>query len=360
MFFFKRKLRTTEPLKLVRPENGTTTAPLQRHVVEHGEDDASPAFPTGADEVRTTPGGPDYSRPKPVIFAWQPLPRGAGRIRYSLHLATNQGFTDPTVLRDLSQPFAVVRNLFVGMRYYWKVVAEGRRIHPVESEAWTFDTHPAMPRWVFVPGITNMRDLGGWQTPNGMRVRQGAVYRSSAMSSSRVRGETATILIDELRIRTDLDLRARDEGAKPVLDEALVRWYHAPIPAYGDFATPEGLVRYREALQLFADPASYPVLCHCRAGADRVGTIVVLLLGLLGVGMEDLALDYELTSLSVWGKRSRHSGPFQAILDGLKSFAESETDSINQQIENYVLAVGLTAGEISRIREALLEPAPQG
>jgi hypothetical protein len=305
--------------------------------------------PAGTDEVRTTPGGPDYSRPKPVIFAWRPLANGVGRIRYSLYLSLDEGFRDPVVLRDLSQPFAAVRNLFVGVRYYWKVVAGSNRIRPVESEVWSFSTHPAMPRWVFVPGITNMRDLGGW------RVRQGVVYRSSAMSSRRVRRETANILLDELRIRTDLDLRAKNEGAGPVLDETLVRWCHAPVPAYGDFATEEGLVRYRDALRIFAEPANYPILCHCRAGADRVGTIVVLLLGLLGVSMEDLALDYELTSLSVWGKRSRYSGPFQAMLDGLRQFAP-DTDDIRRQIESYMLAAGLSEEEIGTIRNTLLEP----
>jgi protein-tyrosine phosphatase len=290
-----------------------------------------------------------------VIFTWHPLANGTGRIRYSLHLSLDEEFRNPVVMRDLSQPFAAVRNLFVGVRYYWKVVAESNRIHPVESEVWSFSTHPAMPRWVFVPGITNMRDLGGWRVASGQRVRQGAVYRSSAMSSRRVRRETADILLNELQIRTDLDLRARNEGAGPVLDETLVRWCHTPVPAYGDFATEEGLARYRDALQVFAEPANYPVLCHCRAGADRVGTIVVLLLGLLGVGLEDLALDYELTSLSVWGKRSRYSGPFQAILDGLKQFAP-ETDDIGRQIEGYVLAAGLSEKEIGIIRDTLLEP----
>ena len=356
MFFFSRKLRTVGPIELLRPGQGSVTGPLQRHTLEEGAE-TSPepgSAETGGGQAKV--GGPDYSRPKPVIFSWKPLPNGIGRIRYSLHLATDADFSRPTVLADLSQPFAAVRNLFVGTRYYWKVLAEGRRIHPLESDVWTFDTHPAMPRWIFVPGITNMRDLGGWPTADGRRVRQGAVYRSSAMSSRRMHSETAVILVNELQIRTDLDLRAPDEGAAPVIDESLVRWYHAPVPAYGDFAAPEGRARYRQALQPFAEPTNYPVLCHCRAGADRVGTIVVLLLGLLGVSLDDLAFDYELTSLSVWGKRSRHSDPFQAILDGLREYGPA--DSINQQIENYVLAAGLSAAEIARIRECLLEPLP--
>lgn len=356
MFFFRKKQRIDSPLELAQPANGSTTGPLQRYRTAEAGDDAEPVAPVSLSSASNA-ASPDYSRPKPVIFTWKPLPGGIGRIRYTLRLSLDAEFTAPLVLANLSQPFAAMRNLFVGTRYYWQVVAEGRRIEPVESEVWSFSTHSAMPRWVYVPGLTNMRDLGGWPTIDGQRVRQGAVYRSSAMSSRRPHPDTGKVLIEELNIRTDLDLRAKEEKAAPVLNEAHVRWCHAPVPAYGDFATESGMERYRDAMRVFADSANFPILCHCRAGADRVGTIAVLLLGLLGVDLDDLAQDYELTSLSIWGKRSRHSAPFQAIMEGLKRFATSETDSVNRQVENYVLATGVTADEIARIREGLLEPA---
>jgi len=350
VFFFRPKRHIAGPLELLRPEDGVDTAPLQRYLNGTEEDETAAPAPT---EPATSPTGVDYSRPKPVIFVWKPLSGGCGRIRYSLYLSMDKDFANPLIVRGIPQPQTAVRNLLVGTRYYWKVCAEGRRIEPVESAVWSFRTHPALPRWVFVPGITNMRDLGGWPTADGRRVRQGLVYRSSAMSSRRMHGETERILIEDLNIRTDLDLRSKDERAHPVLDESRVRWCHAPVPPYGEFATDSGKIRYRNALRVFADPDSYPILCHCRAGADRVGTVVFLLLGLLGVGLDDLARDYELTSLSVWGKRSRHSAAFQTILEALREF--SGTDA-NQQIESYARAIGLTSEEISRIRETLLEP----
>jgi protein-tyrosine phosphatase len=336
-------------LELLRPEDGEDTAPLQRYL--DGAEEADPAAPYPG-EPAGSPAGTDYSRPKPVMFAWKPVGCGLGRIRYSLHLSRNEDFSEPTVYQGISQPHLAVRNLFVGTRYFWKVRAEGRRIEPVESAVWSFRTHPALPRWVFVPGITNMRDLGGWPTVAG-RVRQGLVYRSSAMSSRRMRGETERILLDELTIRTDLDLRSKDERPHPVLDEGRVRWCHAPVLPYGELATAKGMSGYRNALRVFTDPDAYPILCHCRAGADRVGTVVFLLLGLLGVEFDDLARDYELTSFSVWGKRSRHSAAFQTVVDALQTFPGA---TINEQIRNYAIAIGLTAEEIDRIRGILLEP----
>ncbi len=350
MFFFWSKRHVVGPLELLRPEDGEDTAPLQRIV--DGAEEADPAAPSPG-QPASSPAGTDFSRPKPVMFAWKPLSCGVGRIRYSLYLSRNEDFSDPMVYSGISQPHMAVRNLYVGTRYYWKVRAEGRRIEPVESAVWSFRTHPALPRWVFVPGITNMRDLGGWPTTGGGQVRQGLVYRSSAMSSRRMRGETERILLDELHIRTDLDLRSKDERPHPVLDEDRVRWQHAPVPPYGEFATEAGKNRYLNALRVFADPDAYPILCHCRAGADRVGTVVFLLLGLLGVGFDDLARDYELTSFSVWGKRSRHSAAFQAIAAALQMYPG---DTINEQIENYAIAIGLVPAEIDRIRRILLEP----
>jgi protein-tyrosine phosphatase len=322
---------------------------LQRYLDDAEDASDAAAVPT---EPASSPTGTDYSRPKPVMFAWKPLPSGYGRIRYSLWLSRSGDFSNPQVFRDISQPHMAVRNLAIGTHYCWKVRAEGRRIEPVESPVWAFRTHPALPRWVFVPGITNMRDLGGWPTADGRRVRQGLVYRSSAMSTHRMHGETERILLDELNIRTDLDLRSKDERASPVLDEGRVRWLHTPVPPYGEFASESGMARYRNALRVFTDPGNYPILCHCRAGADRVGTVVFLLLGLLGVEIDNLARDYELTSFSVWGKRSRNSAAFQAILEALRTYPGA---TVNEQIENFVLAIGLTAGEIARLRESLLE-----
>ena len=53
-----------------------------------------------------------------------------------------------------------------------------------------------------------------------------------------------------------------------------------------------------------------PVYFHCIYGADRTGTLAFLLESLLGVGENELAKDYELTSFS-YGLESapRRRGP---------------------------------------------------
>ncbi|NIY15095.1 MAG: hypothetical protein GWM98_09415, partial [Nitrospinaceae bacterium] len=71
---------------------------------------------------------------------------------------------------------------------------------------------------------------------------------------------------------------------------------------------------YLKIFQVFADRENYPVLFHCVGGADRGGTVAFLLNGLLGKDREHLIRDFELTTLSVWGERSRWSDQFRALL----------------------------------------------
>ena len=111
----------------------------------------------------------------------------------------------------------------------------------------------------------------------------------------------------------------------------------------------------RRVMAVFANEANYPILFHCWGGADRTGTVALLLEALLGADAEQLAYDYELTSLSVWGPRTRGSQDYQELLAALGEFGRAG-DSINAHVEKYLLSIGVTAGEIGAIRRQLIVP----
>ena len=77
---------------------------------------------------------------------------------------------------------------------------------------------------------------------------------------------------------------------------------------------------------LLADRSIYPIYTHCWGGADRTGCICFIVEALLGVEMQDLILDYELTSLSVWGVRTRNYSEFIKFVDYIKSFGSNDDD----------------------------------
>ena len=299
---------------------------------------------------------PDRSRPRPVQFAWQPPDPNQNHAQYDLLIARSPTFEDVQVIPGLGGSPAEVPNLLLGERYYWKVIQRRDGMPTAKSPAWSFRTHTAPPRWIRVPGISNVRDVGGWPIDAASRVRQDLLFRSSELNTHiMVSAEGARVLVEDLGIRTDLDLRgtADDENPAPALDTASVTWEHCPLYAYKDIFTPTGMASIRRAFRVLADPARYPLLFHCWGGADRAGTLSFLVNGLLGVGLDDLIHDYELTSLSIMGLRLHTDGGFQEILAGLRDFGAEEA-TIQARIEAYLLAAGVTAEEMQRMRELLM------
>ena len=218
-------------------------------------------------------------------------------------------------------------------------------------------------RWVDVEGTCNFRDIGGW---NGLKA--GCVYRGAEpnchpfdpkkpksfhnLSATPAGLET---LSKRLGVRTDLDLRGRGESptpdATPIPGAKLVRLACA---SYTNFLLKTEMAA--KLLRVFADPANYPVYFHCYGGADRTGSLAFLLEGLCGVSEVDLCIDYELTSFSRIGRRSRVDKPYwyAAMVRAMK---ERPGATLQEKIEHYVrVECGLTADEVAAIRRQLVDP----
>ena len=93
---------------------------------------------------------------------------------------------------------------------------------------------------------------------------------------------------------------------------------------------------------------------HCWGGADRTGTVALILEGLCGVSEEDIAIDLEMTSFSIFGYRYRYDNStflFASTMNKIKS--DYEGDTLKEKFENYALDLGLTRAEISNIQSLL-------
>jgi len=216
-------------------------------------------------------------------------------------------------------------------------------------------------RWIAIPGLRNVRDIGGW---NGLRA--GRVYRGSALqwmdctNASFVAESPMAkdILVNRLGLRTELDLRGTKErktsktGAQlPALSEFGISPRYISLGGY--MAAFTGTNSYRRALQMFANPENFPIYVHCAGGADRTGTVIFLLEALCGVPEWKLDIDYELTSMaSVFGVRDRTSTTklcYKTFKDTLKKQYVGET--INEKVEDYCRkTLLLTNDEIRAIR----------
>jgi hypothetical protein len=171
-------------------------------------------------------------------------------------------FQDPIVIKNLSEPHTRVWNLEIGARYYWKVVARRNTQALANSPVSEFSTHPQAPRWLFIPEITNIRDIGGWPLPGGNKIRQGMIYRSSEMNSHlELTAQGKDILLNLLKINTDIDLRGEEEVREPALNK--VSYINAPIQPYANILEEQYRRDYRLIFKTFAESATKQD-CHDR------------------------------------------------------------------------------------------------
>jgi len=296
-----------------------------------------------------TASGDFNDRPNDLTLSFSGIDRA---ISYILELSTTPDFTAGTrrLFLDKSARSATVSNLYTGTVYFWRVTAVCAD-KSITSAASSFTTAENEVRWIAVDGVRNVRDVGGWTG-----LKQGMVYRGSEMNLVANHGLQITekgkrVLTEELGIKTDLDFRAAaDNGSAVSPLGADVYWCNRNI---GNFLTAFS-DSYRAALAEFAKPENYPIYMHCWGGADRTGTLALMLEGLCGVREEDLAIDLELTSFASFGYRYRYdNGAYLYASTLAKIKNDYEGDTLQKKFESYALDIGLSRAEISNIQSLL-------
>ena len=97
----------------------------------------------------------------------------------------------------------------------------------------------------------NIRDVGGWRTKDGKRVRYGRIFRGGAFSRG-YSEKDAAVMIDQLGINVEVDLRSEAElkmdDDNPSNDRNYsvfgnrVSYYHCPMPLSGYYKEDEKYV----------------------------------------------------------------------------------------------------------------------
>ncbi|WP_455640873.1 tyrosine-protein phosphatase [Parabacteroides sp.] len=171
-------------------------------------------------------------------------------------------------------------------------------------------------RSVGMDSIQNVREIGGYETGhNHKATRWGKVYRSGQLSSL---SEWDSIRLNNLHIKTIIDLRGNDELATYPLRYSNANIVHIPIPiknidnvitrikedrmrkgdgilfmqdTYLQYVT-DYSEQYAKALDVFLDEDNYPILVNCSMGKDRTGYLTAMLLFALGIPEDTVIKDY--------------------------------------------------------------------
>ena len=353
-----------DTLSLVMPENNSTLSMLMPEQKIFCQLDSQGGRKVLADgTLRYFLASTVRSFPKGIELGW--IFTGVkSQIRYEVALADNEAFENARVFKP-EQASLTLYNLFLGKTYFWKVAAiyeDGRRL---ETEAWNFTVDAEPPRFLYVPDVDNVRDIGGFKGLEGRVVPQGLIYRSSGLNNNssdggktpgppRANAEGVRRMREELRLRTELDLRGNSETAgmtvSPIGED--INYIQIPVGAYEHIFTPNGSKPYADCLRVFLNPANYPVDFHCIGGADRTGSLSFLLEALLGANSEYLYRDYVLTSFYI---NVRDYGMCDTLFQGLAGYGTAE-ESLVTKAERYFFSIGITPDEIETFRAFLLGP----
>ncbi|ELS55436.1 tyrosine-protein phosphatase [Streptomyces viridochromogenes] len=195
-----------------------------------------------------------------------------------------------------------------------------------------------MDRHIRFEALHNFRDLGGWTTTDGHRVRPGRLYRTDSLGKlTQDTPDWSRFL--SLGVRTVVDLRypweIEDQGRVP--DHPSFTYHNlsiehrpynqaalAPDVELGPYLAErylemarDGTREIRGALELVAEAAESdtPLAFHCASGKDRTGLLAALVLGLLGVPEATIIEDFTLTDraapalLADWKARNNGRAP---------------------------------------------------
>lgn len=217
-------------------------------------------------------------------------------------------------------------------------------------------------------GALNARDLGGLPATGGT-IQYGRVYRSAHPDALTAKGRDALLAAG---VTTVIDLRNADERlGVQVIDGVTI--HHQPVEDQSDesFMTEWGErlnspAYYNAVLHrwpgmitaVFARLADAPpggTLIHCRAGCDRTGMIVSMLLALAGTPVADILDDYELALRTYADSADDRPLPGQSLDQHCaQACAELVGFLGSVDIAGYLTSSGLTFDQLARIRQRLV------
>lgn len=231
-----------------------------------------------------------------------------------VHYSTSPAMDAEPAIRIKGTTEAEITGLDPDRRYYFRVALTGEKGRVVAE------------RRVPLEGAVNCRDLGGYETKYGRRVRWGQVFRSDSLARLTNRD---LVKLGHLGLRFVIDFRTSNEVAKSpdrLPDSSSLSYLNLPI-AHGEFdfvgaverikkgddtwLTPGFMVAgyiqnvdefphvWGEVIRRLTRPENRPLLFHCTGGKDRAGTCAALILLALGVPEETVIEDHQLSNILI-------------------------------------------------------------
>jgi protein-tyrosine phosphatase len=212
-------------------------------------------------------------------------------------------------------------------------------------------------RHIKFDNIHNFRDIGGYETADGKKVKWGKIYRSGQLYSPT---HNDIDKIYSLNIKTIMDFRSKHEiNDKPNYVFENVNYLHSPAVDDGKIVSdmrslanmdknimkqfyidvPINNKTYKKMFRLLLETENLPMVIHCTAGNDRTGAASALILLALGVDVETVIEDYLLTNIYLLDFKEKILLMYKSQLDdiGYKNMdymLSTQQEFLKSSIEN--------------------------
>ncbi len=296
----------------------------------------------------------DYPTPVKIQFNVKGIPDGEEIISQMLEISENEGFESARMIEiDTHKSETRLFNLKASQNYYLRmtVISSSGKTAFASSSFTTADA----PRFIFIDGIRNVRDVGNYKTLNGEKLKQGVLYRGTELNDGEdvlITEKGYSTLINDLGVRTELDLRGEEERIAPLSDDIEHKsygFYHC----YSDVFTESGMTRINRIFTDLANPELFPAYLHCDNGSDYTGTVIYLLLAALGVPEEDCYKEWELSAFAHGNLSEEEMNIFIEDIQAL------EGETLQDKASGFLLECGITPELLDSIRNILLEETPE-
>lgn len=240
-----------------------------------------------------------------------------------------------------------------------------------------------------VDGMYNLRDVGGYPTETGKRIKWGVLYRSDYFALIK---DSGLEYVKNLGFKTIIDYREEEEikgspnrkisndivtyvcdpNAHTAMvagalhdnehlskEDSIVAYARKAVeenPKAGDLRmiqqqlsfieNKESREAFKKSLKVLSEPENNPSVQHCRGGKDRTGFGLMLLEGILGVPKDIIVYDYMLTKKARAEKNVRYYQKYldlskdERVADYLFSLFDTKPEYIEASINKIVADYG--------------------
>jgi len=306
--------------------------------------------------------------PAPVTLSWTSSTSGVRTIS----VYNDASMTDLEMSTTSSSNSVDIRNLVPGSNYWYKVTSSSGS----EIASGTFTTE-GRRRMLLVSSVrgkgraNNCRDLGGLKKADGKTLKYNLIFRGTSMDA--LSDDEKSYILGYMNVGIDVDLRSvnagyysgGDDGSAEAKNPWTGSWsskikYCNDGAFKGDFsAFPVGTAdekftkMFTQILEMIkTGKAAY---IHCHSGADRTGYVCMMIAGVMGVSAKDCSIDFELTSFSVVGTRSRSGGGNTLGKDALDYIYAYKGDTFQQKVYNILIDYGIKDSQIQELKSIMLE-----